>query len=156
MEVRNTATGEGVAVEWDIAMLPHLWYWHEARESGGRWRHAGEQLGLEPVSVPHSLGLARAVAEGQAHIVEPGSELHQPDRRARLLDGGCARVRKSMACNRLYFVSRGVAYVLRRKRKNTDDDWSGRSSSTTRPTCTDRSSAGASFSAPAASTAPRP
>lgn len=87
MEVRNTATGEGVAVEWDIAMLPHLWYWHEARESGGRWRHAGEQLGLEPVSVPHSLGLARAVAEGQAHIVQPGSDLRSWIT-VRALDGG--------------------------------------------------------------------
>jgi hypothetical protein len=32
-------------------------------------------LGLEPVSVPHSLGLARAVAEGQAHVVRPGVNL---------------------------------------------------------------------------------
>jgi hypothetical protein len=28
-------------------------------------------LGLEPASVPHSLGLARALTEGQAHVVHP-------------------------------------------------------------------------------------
>jgi hypothetical protein len=49
--------------------------WHEARMSSGRWRGAAEMLGLEPVSVPHSLGLARAIAEGQAHVVRPGVDL---------------------------------------------------------------------------------
>ena len=34
-------------------------------------------LGLEPASVPHSLGLARALAEGQAHLIypEPSSDV---------------------------------------------------------------------------------
>ncbi len=75
VEVRNVATGQGLVVEWDVEVLPHLWLWHEVRTSGGLWREHGEMLGLEPASVPHSLGLARAVAEGQAHRVEPGADL---------------------------------------------------------------------------------
>ena len=75
LEVRNTATGAGLALEWDVSVLPHLWLWHEVRTSGGRWREQGEMLGLEPASVPHSLGLARALAEGQAHVVRPGTDL---------------------------------------------------------------------------------
>lgn len=59
-------------VERDVGVLPHLWMWHEVRTSGGRWRGQAEVLGLEPASVPHSLGLARALAEGQAHVVYPG------------------------------------------------------------------------------------
>ncbi len=75
LEVRNVATGDGIAAEWDVSVLPHLWMWHEARTSGGRWRGIAEMLGLEPVSVPHSLGLARALAEEQAHVVRPGADL---------------------------------------------------------------------------------
>jgi hypothetical protein len=87
LEACNTATGEGLALEWDVQVLPHLWIWHEVRTSGGRWRHQAEMLGLEPASVPHSLGLARAIAEGQAHVVEPGAEL-SCRMVARPLDGG--------------------------------------------------------------------
>ena len=75
LEVRNSATADGLVLEWDVQVLPHLWIWHEVRTSGGRWRRQAEMLGLEPASVPHSLGLARALAEGQAHIVEPGAGL---------------------------------------------------------------------------------
>jgi hypothetical protein len=75
LEVRNASTGQGLALTWDAAVLPHLWVWHEVRSSGGRWRGQAEMLGLEPASVPHSLGLARAIAEGQAHVLHPGDEL---------------------------------------------------------------------------------
>jgi hypothetical protein len=88
-EVRNVATGQGLLVEWDIAALPHLWLWHEVRTSRGPWRGQGEMLGLEPASVPHSLGLARAIAEGQAHQVERGADLTCRVV-ARPLDGGQA------------------------------------------------------------------
>lgn len=69
LEVRNTATGSGIAVEWDVRAHPHLWLWEEMRTSGGRWRGQGEMLGLEPASISHSLGLERAVREGQARTV---------------------------------------------------------------------------------------
>lgn len=68
-EARNAGTGEGLALRWDVATLPHLWIWHEARISGGRWRGQAELLGLEPSMAPHSLGLERAVAARQARIV---------------------------------------------------------------------------------------
>jgi hypothetical protein len=68
-EVVNDATGQGLRVEWDTSRLPHLWIWREVRASGGRWRGQAEMLGLEPSSVPHSLGLARADANGQAVVL---------------------------------------------------------------------------------------
>jgi hypothetical protein len=46
--------------------------WHEMRGSGWLWRRQAELLGIEPASVPHSLGLERALQEGQATWVEPG------------------------------------------------------------------------------------
>jgi hypothetical protein len=68
-EVVNDLTGQGVRVEWDVAALPHVWIWWEARTSGGRWREQAEMLAIEPASVPHSLGLARALEEGQAVVL---------------------------------------------------------------------------------------
>ena len=65
-EIENDVTGQGLRVDWDVASLPHLWIWREARASGGLWRGQAELLGLEPASVPHSLGLARALDEAQA------------------------------------------------------------------------------------------
>jgi hypothetical protein len=73
--VRSPGTGWGVELEWDERTLPHVWVWHEMRASAGLWRGQAELLGIEPASVPHSLGLERAVAERQAVWVEPGREL---------------------------------------------------------------------------------
>jgi len=70
--VVNARTGAGVALAWDPERLPHVWVWHEVRTSGGPWRGLTELLVIEPASVPHHLGLARAVAEGQAAWAEPG------------------------------------------------------------------------------------
>ena len=74
-EVVNDATGQGLRVDWDTGLLPHLWIWCEVRASGGRWRGQAEILGLEPASVSHSLGLARAVAEGQAVVLSAGERV---------------------------------------------------------------------------------
>lgn len=73
--VRSPSTGWKVELEWDERTLPHVWVWHEMRASGGVWRGQAELLGIEPASVPHSLGLERAVDEGQAAWVEPGGGL---------------------------------------------------------------------------------
>jgi hypothetical protein len=96
-DVINAQTGTGLSLEWDREMLPHLWIWHEARFSGGVWRGCGEILCVEPASVPHSLGLGTAIANGQAHWVEPGQALVQrvsarPLRQSALRDGGDQRV----------------------------------------------------------------
>jgi len=70
--VVNARTGAGVALAWDAQKLPHLWMWHEVRRSGGAWRGLTELLVVEPATVPHHLGLAMAVAAGQATWVERG------------------------------------------------------------------------------------
>jgi hypothetical protein len=62
----------GLRLAWDVEALGHAWIWHETRASGRAFRGLTEILGIEPASVPHSLGLADAVANGQASWVEPG------------------------------------------------------------------------------------
>jgi hypothetical protein len=71
--IRNAATGQGLELAWDGDVLRHLWVWHEARTSGGPWDERADILVVEPASVPHSLGLDAARAEGQATVVEPGA-----------------------------------------------------------------------------------
>lgn len=70
--VVNAGTGAGVALEWDASLLPHVWMWHEVRTSGDPWRGLTELLVVEPASVPHHMGLATAIAEGQAMWAQPG------------------------------------------------------------------------------------
>lgn len=65
-EAVNRGTGQGLSLEWDAEALPHLWVWHEVRSTGEPWRELTEVLCIEPSTVPHSLGLATAIAEGQA------------------------------------------------------------------------------------------
>ena len=70
--LRNIERGVGVELTWDLDLLPHLWIWHEERATASLFRQATEMLALEPASVPHSLGLAEAIAHDQAHVIEPG------------------------------------------------------------------------------------
>lgn len=72
--VRNPARGQGLAIAWDAGWFPHCWIWHENRVTGGPWRRATELLAIEPSMVPHTLGLARAVAHDQARWMRPGDE----------------------------------------------------------------------------------
>jgi hypothetical protein len=72
-EVVNDVTGQGLRVEWDVAAMPHLWLWREVRTTGGVWRKQAEILALEPASVTHSLGLARALADGEAIVLDVGA-----------------------------------------------------------------------------------
>ncbi len=74
--IRNPGTGQGVELRWDAAVLPHAWIWHEVRTYSGIWRGCAEILAVEPASVPHGLGLATAVREGQALVATP----HEPVR----------------------------------------------------------------------------
>jgi hypothetical protein len=76
-DIVNLGTGTGLSLEWDHAILPHLWIWHEARFSDGPWRGQAEMLAIEPASVPHSLGLATAIQNDQAHWVDPGLPIIQ-------------------------------------------------------------------------------
>jgi galactose mutarotase-like enzyme len=70
-----TVSGEAasVTVTWTADTLPHLWAWHEYQHSeempeGRRIRC----LGLEPASVPHSLGLQAAKESGDMTVLAPG------------------------------------------------------------------------------------
>jgi hypothetical protein len=74
-ELVNDLTGQGVRVEWDVAVLPHLWVWRELGASDGRWRRRTDIVALEPASVQHSLGLERAEAEGQAVLLASGEHV---------------------------------------------------------------------------------
>ena len=73
--VRNGARGAGLELRWDAEFLRHLWLWHDVRVLGGILRGQAEILTIEPTSVPHSLGLAAAVEQGQARWLEPGETL---------------------------------------------------------------------------------
>jgi hypothetical protein len=70
--IENADRDEALALAWDVDWWPHMWIWHENRISGGIWREQAEIIAFEPSSVPHSLGLPVAEAEGQAHRIEPG------------------------------------------------------------------------------------
>jgi hypothetical protein len=71
-DLTNRHAGVAIQLEWDAAKLGAVWLWEEVRASGGLWGTNTELLGFEPASVPHSLGLARAIAEGQAWWARPG------------------------------------------------------------------------------------
>jgi hypothetical protein len=73
--VRNPQRDQGLALAWDLDFFPHCWVWHENRTTPGVWRSLTELLAVEPASVPHSLGLERAIASGQHRIVREGEVL---------------------------------------------------------------------------------
>jgi len=75
LEVRNRDRGQGLEILWDTRWLPHLWVWHETRTTGGPWRELTELLVVEPASVPHTLGLARAREHEQAHALAAGERV---------------------------------------------------------------------------------
>jgi hypothetical protein len=70
--VENAERGDGLELTWESEWIRHVWVWHELRTSGGPWRGSAELLVVEPASVPHSLGLATAVENGQARWLDPG------------------------------------------------------------------------------------
>jgi hypothetical protein len=73
-EIVNRGTGQGLRLVWNAEAQPHLWMWHEVRTTPDVWRGLTEVLCVEPSTVPHSLGLARAVDEGQAVVLDAGDE----------------------------------------------------------------------------------
>ena len=74
-EGRALARGQRAALEltWDHQVMPHAWVWTEIRTNGGPFRELAEIVAIEPCSVPHSLGLARAIEEDQAILLAPGA-----------------------------------------------------------------------------------
>jgi hypothetical protein len=70
-EVRDRA-GLGLRVTWDAAVLPYLWFWQEfGAWRGHPWFGRHYNVGLEPFSSYPTNGLAEAVANGTALVLEP-------------------------------------------------------------------------------------
>jgi hypothetical protein len=66
-----------VRLDWSGNTLPHLWLWHENMASRDMPDGLAIRcLGLEPASVPHSLGLTAACESGHATTVPPGGSWH--------------------------------------------------------------------------------
>jgi hypothetical protein len=67
--------GVGVAVEWDLDVMPYLWVWAEhGATTGYPWYGRHYNLGLEPFSSHPTGGLSEAVANGSALRFPPGAE----------------------------------------------------------------------------------
>lgn len=68
--------GPGVRVEWDAAVLPYLWLWHEAGDTTDYpWWGQAYVVGVEPFSSYPTDGLPTAVANGSALTLPPRSSL---------------------------------------------------------------------------------
>jgi hypothetical protein len=62
----------GMRVEWDATVLPYLWMWQELGASTGYpWWGRAYTVGLEPFAGMPTDGLAAAVANGTALVLDP-------------------------------------------------------------------------------------
>lgn len=74
-EITQEEHGFSSRVEWDGSQMPFLWYWQEFGASTGYpWYGRNYNIGLEPFSSYPSHGLAEAVANGSALLLEPTQE----------------------------------------------------------------------------------
>ena len=68
--VRNGSVG--VVMTWDLAALPHLWFWQEIGGKDFPWFGRSRITAIEPASAWPADGLATAIDRGQAHRLAPG------------------------------------------------------------------------------------
>jgi hypothetical protein len=74
-EIEHPGKGLAIRVEWDIAVMPYLWYWMEFGASKGYpWYGRLYTIGLEPFSSYPTNGLPDAVANGSALTISPREE----------------------------------------------------------------------------------
>jgi hypothetical protein len=74
-EIRDPDKEFGVRVEWDITVMPYLWYWMEFGASTGYpWYGRLYTIGLEPFSSYPTNGLPDAVANGSALRFGPNEQ----------------------------------------------------------------------------------
>jgi hypothetical protein len=74
-ELVHPGKGIGIRVEWDIEVMPYLWYWMEFGASTGYpWYGRLYTIGLEPFSSYPTNGLPDAVANGTALTFGPGAQ----------------------------------------------------------------------------------
>lgn len=75
-EVANPATNLVFRLEWDVATMPHVWFWQEfgaTKESPWWGRHYN--IGLEPFTSHPGHGLPAAIGNGTARLIGPREEL---------------------------------------------------------------------------------
>ncbi len=71
-EIEHPGKEIGLRVEWDVAVMPYLWYWMELGASAGYpWYGRLYTVGLEPFSSFPTNGLAEAVENDSALTVGP-------------------------------------------------------------------------------------
>ena len=71
-EVESIDKGIGVRVEWDVTVMPYLWFWQEFGGTRGYpWYGDMYTVGLEPFSSLPTTGLAGAIANGSTCVFEP-------------------------------------------------------------------------------------
>jgi galactose mutarotase-like enzyme len=76
-EVENSEKGLTLRVEWDLRVMPYLWYWQEFGASGFYpWYGRHYVIGLEPFSSMPTNGLAEAVDNGTALSFDVGEKKH--------------------------------------------------------------------------------
>ena len=74
--IRSSDAEVGVALAWPLEVFPHLWTYQDVHGVATEpWFGRAEFVMLEPASVPHSLGLKIAAADGQAFPLVPGATL---------------------------------------------------------------------------------
>lgn len=71
---RDPASGTGVAMAWDIAVFPHVWFWQEIGGQGFPWYGRARIAAIEPVCAWPIDGLAHAIERGQARRLQGGEE----------------------------------------------------------------------------------
>jgi galactose mutarotase-like enzyme len=70
-EVENTRKGLGIRVEWEVGLMPYLWFWQEYGASRFYpWYGRHYNIGLEPFSSFPTNGLQEAVDNGTALSIE--------------------------------------------------------------------------------------
>lgn len=71
-EVINPKQGLGFRLEWDAEVMPYLWFWQEFGATAGYpWYGRHYNVGLEPFSSYPTNGIAEAVRNGTAMLLEP-------------------------------------------------------------------------------------
>jgi len=87
-EVENPEKGLGLRVEWDVDLIPYLWFWQEYGASGFYpWYGRHYNIGLEPFSSFPTNGLEEAVDNGTALSIAP-REKRRFSLRTVVLEGG--------------------------------------------------------------------
>jgi hypothetical protein len=63
----------GVALAWDVAAFPHVWFWQQIGGTGFPWYGRSAITAIEPQSAWPKDGLAAAIARGRARLLPPAA-----------------------------------------------------------------------------------